>query len=376
MTDFAVEEFVTRLARTQQAMAEQELDAILLCTEAEIRYFSGFRTLFWQSPTRPWFMILPASGKPIALIPDIGVALMNSTWVEDIRSWSSPHPHDDGVSLLLDALSPFHRVGLPMGEEASLRMPLRDFYNVVRQRGTDFHDCSALLKGIRLIKSTAEIQLLEQICTIGAKAFARAPELFSAGMPLSEVFRAFRIALLEAGADDVPYLVGAAGQGGYADVISPPDGTALSMGDVLMLDTGATLHGYYCDFDRNFAIGHASDSAHQAYDRLWQATQAGIESARAGITCAELFHVIHNTLGGGTSDVGRYGHGLGIQLTEYPSIAPFDNTPLQPGMVMTIEPSLAIDDHTMMVHEENIVITEKAPRLLTQRAAQQIPVIM
>ncbi|MGB7271577.1 MAG: hypothetical protein WBC90_18895 [Albidovulum sp.] len=48
-------------------------------TEPEERYFSGFQTLSWQSPTRPWFLFVPAAGKPIANIPEIGAALMRRT---------------------------------------------------------------------------------------------------------------------------------------------------------------------------------------------------------------------------------------------------------------------------------------------------------
>jgi len=375
MVDFAVAEFEARMTLAQAAMAQAGLDAILLCTEAELRYFSGFRTQFWQSPTRPWFLVLPRDGAPIAVIPEIGADLMVRTWVRDIRTWASPDPIDDGVSLLVDVLSKYGKVGLPMGQEASLRMPLGDFYRVHKKSNVEFVDCSELIKAIRIVKSDAEIAILRKICGIGGTAFDQASDIFHAGLPLTEAFRAFKIALLEAGADDVPYLVGAAGQGGYGDVISPPDKTPLQDGDVLMLDTGASLQGYFCDFDRNFAIGSATDATKQAYEVLWQATQVGLRTARAGATCADLFHAMHASLGGGSSNVGRYGHGLGIQLTEYPSIASFDHTVLQPGMVMTLEPSLTISKGKMMVHEENILITDDAPVLLTKRAAPELPVI-
>ena len=115
MSDFATTEYEARMAKAQAAMNEAGLDALLLCTEAEVRYFSGFRTLFWQSPTRPWFLILPSSGEPIAIIPEIGAQLMASTWVNDIRTWSSPDPVDDGVSLLVDVLASYKTVGLPNG---------------------------------------------------------------------------------------------------------------------------------------------------------------------------------------------------------------------------------------------------------------------
>ena len=86
-------------------MAERGIDALLVCTEPEVRYFSGFLTPFWQSPTRPWFLVVPCSGKPVAVIPEIGVPLMSATWLDDIRSWPAPQPEDEGVSLLAEALA-------------------------------------------------------------------------------------------------------------------------------------------------------------------------------------------------------------------------------------------------------------------------------
>ena len=135
---FPVEEFEQRTSKAQKLLYESGFSALLVCTEPEVRYLTGFHTPFWQSPTRPWFVILPLSGKPIAVIPSIGEASMNETWLDDVRTWSSPNPLDEGLSLLTDTLKevlslnlkPFDeglKVGLPMGNETHLRMPLSDF---------------------------------------------------------------------------------------------------------------------------------------------------------------------------------------------------------------------------------------------------------
>ena len=133
MRGFAVSEYETRLARAQSMMAAQDLAALLLTTEAEIRYFTGFLTRFWESPSRPWFLVVPAAGKPVAVIPRIGAALMAQTWVSDIRTWSSPDPVDDGVTLLSDTLNeaaPHGRIGIPAGPETYLRIPQADWERV------------------------------------------------------------------------------------------------------------------------------------------------------------------------------------------------------------------------------------------------------
>ena len=86
-----------------------------------------------------------------------------------------------------------------------------------------------------------------------------------------------------------------------------------------MLDTGCVWDGYFNDFDRNFAIHHASESAKEAHHRLFDATEAALDEP--GITANDLFsvmdHVLRpNSAQRGGEEVGRYGHGLGIQLTE------------------------------------------------------------
>ncbi|MEP0155808.1 Xaa-Pro peptidase family protein [Pseudophaeobacter sp.] len=380
---FELAEFEARTQKAQALMAEQHLEGLLLMSEADVRYFSGFHTLFWQSPTRPWFLFVPAAGKPIAVIPEIGAALMRQTWIEDIRTWSAPAPQDDGISLLRDLLAPLAqrnaRLGILKGHETALRMPLGDWERLMQALpGLQLADATGLVQGVRMVKSAAEIEKLAHICAIGSASFDQVTAQVSQGMPLEEVFRTFRREALAQGADDVPYLVGGAGLGGYIDVISPPSRRPLQAGDVLMLDTGATWDGYFCDFDRNFAIGSADAAACRAYDVLWRATEAGLAAARPGNSCRDLFLAMQGVIAelddqGG--DIGRLGHGLGMQLTEQPSHASFDQTELQAGMVLTLEPSLCYGNSLIMVHEENIVIRPQGAELLTTRAAPELPVI-
>lgn len=380
---FAKAEYEARLARAQAKMAQEDLAGLLVMTEAEVRYFTGFQTLFWQSPTRPWFVFVPVEGKPIAIIPEIGQPLMAQSWITDIRTWSAPNPEDDGISLLTELLRPYatsgQKIGIPKGHETSLRMPLADYEAVIAALpGLVIKDATLIIQALRMVKSAAEIEKIRHICAIGSAAFADVPQIAEKGMPFDELFRAFRIRTLGHGADDVPYLVGGAGRGGYHDVISPPSARALQTGDVFMLDTGAVWDGYYCDFDRNFAIGAADDRAKHAYDVLWRATERGLSEAVPGQTCKGLFAAmaeITKQLDPSGGEIGRFGHGLGMQLTEQPSHASFDHTILEPGMVLTLEPSLSYGDHLIMVHEENILITEHGAELLTMRAAPSLPIL-
>ena len=112
---FETVEFEARTAKAQAKLARQDLAGLLLTSEPDIRYFTGFQTLFWQSPTRPWFLFVPQTGKPIAVIPEIGEALMSQSWIDDIRCWNAPTPDDDGLSILYDLLSPLEAKGEKIG---------------------------------------------------------------------------------------------------------------------------------------------------------------------------------------------------------------------------------------------------------------------
>ena len=379
---FPVEEFRRRTARAQQLMAEADIAALLLTTDADLRYFTGFLTRFWESPTRPWFLVLSASRDPIAVIPTIGAALMQTTWIEDIRTWRAPDAEDDGVSLLAETLCEVApggtRIGLPSGQGTYLRMPLDDWARMQRMLA-DRVICSdiKIIERLRVVKSPLEIEKVKESCAVANAAFDQVPTFASAGKSLQSVFRHFQMSCLENGADWVPYVAGGAGQGGYTDVISPATPRPLTRGDVLMLDTGLVRDGYFCDFDRNFSVGPPNGQVASAHARLIEATRKAFDLARPGATAQDLFRVMDEVVTGGAggSDAGRLGHGVGMQLTEPPSLTAEDTTQLMPGMVLTLEPGIGLGDGRIMVHEENIVVTEEGAAWLSAPQDTEIRVV-
>ncbi|WP_102109031.1 M24 family metallopeptidase [Oceaniglobus roseus] len=374
MSVFPVAEYRARLARAQGAMAGAGLTALLLTTEPEVRYFTGFLTRFWESPTRPWFVVVPAAGDPVAVIPSIGAPLMARGWLTDIRTWVSPDPANDGIPLLAETLREKGgaRIGLPSGPETHVRIPLESFRALTAavapaRLGGD----GGLMARLRAVKSPAEIALIRSACAIAGRAFARVPEIARPGVPLSQVFRDFQCLALAEGADWVPYLAGGAGPRGQGDVISPATDAPLAAGDVLMLDTGLVKGGYFCDFDRNFALGPVTREIDDAYRTLIEATRAAFGAARPGATARDLYAVMEGFLH--TGGQGRLGHGLGMQLTEGLSLIAADPTPLEPGMVLTLEPWIATGPGSLLVHEENIVITGGGAEWLTSPAPETLP---
>jgi len=380
---FSQSEFEARTAKAQELMKQHALGALLVTTEPEVRYYSGFHTLFWLSPARPWFLVIPASGKPIAVIPEIGRNSMSDTWITDIRTWPAPQPEDDGISLLVETLKevvgPHGKIGVPMGHETHIRMPGADF-DVLRERleGVEFVDATPIVRSQRMIKSSAEIDKIAYVCSLASDSFVDLPNLIGTGDSERQAFTKFRIDLLQRGADDVPYLVGSSGPGGFGDVIKQPSDRILSEGDMLLFDTGAVFDGYYCDFDRNYAFGHATDEMKRAYVAVYDATEAGLAAVRPGVKTSDLWAAMAKVLadnGSQGNDVGRLGHGLGMQLTEWPSHTQNDHTVIEEGMVLTLEPGMNFGPGLTMLHEENLVVRGDGPELLSTRAEPELPII-
>ncbi|MBY4891622.1 Xaa-Pro peptidase family protein [Rhodobacteraceae bacterium N5(2021)] len=379
---FPEAEFRDRTDRAQALMAKAGLSALLLTTEPEVRYYTGFLTRFWESPTRPWFVVIPASGAPIAVIPSIGAHLMGQTWLDDIRTWQAPDYDDDGIGLLAETLQevtpPDARIGVADQMESHLRMPLADFQTLKQSLGARrITGDATITRRLRMVKSRAELAKITCAAQIADRAFDRVAEIARVGIPLARVFRDFQRLCLEGGADWVPYLAGASEAGGYGDVISPATEAPLAAGDVLMLDTGLVWDGYFCDFDRNFSLGAPSAAVTEGHGRLIEATQAGFQAAKPGARICELFHAMTDIVnpGGAGSDAGRLGHGVGMQLTEWPSIIAADKTVLAEGMVLTLEPGVTLPDGKIMVHEENIVIEAQGARFLSSPQDREIRVI-
>jgi Xaa-Pro aminopeptidase len=266
-----------------------------------------------------------------------------------------------------------------MGQESHLRMPLAGYHALLAALpGVEVVDSTDIIRGLRAVKSESEVEKIAFACEVAGNAFDALPDHARTGLSEREIVRQFRIDLLGGGCDSAPYVIAGSGPGGYDSIIMGPTDRILSSRDVLIIDTGATFEGYFCDFDRNFAFDSADDLTRHAYEVCWQATEAGLQAARPGVSAESLCSAMANVLEEGGAlgnDVGRLGHGLGMNLTEWPSNKEGDLTVLKPGMVMTLEPGMLFAAGRMMVHEENILITDGAPKLLTRRAERELPII-
>lgn len=381
---FTTAEFHARIAGAQRLMTEGSLDAIVINSQKNVEYFSGFESDLWASPTRPFYVLIPREGDPVAVVPQGGdVPWLASSWVKQLETWPAPRPANEGVdevAALLKAMPRrFGRVGLEMGPESRIGMTLADALKLIEAvKPMEVADASVLCRALRIIKSPAEVARIRKACTIASNAFARLPSQVKPGMLDKEVVSVFSASMLADGADKVSFIAMGSGPGGYRSIIGRAENRVMATGDIFGIDTGAEVGGYFCDFDRSMSMGPPDDASAKAYEILYQATDAGIAAAKPGNRASDLYHAQVNCmtdLGGKPATMGRYGHGLGLALTEWPSNKPDDDTELKPGMVMTIEPGVDYGDGKVMVQEENLVITEDGCEMLSHRAPREMPVV-
>jgi Xaa-Pro aminopeptidase len=393
----AVAEYQARIARTQEDMAEERLDALLLTSEDNYRYLTGFDAPVWQNLTRPRYLVVPAAGPPILVVPAGNIVITERTtpWITDVRTWVAPDPVDDGVSLVVDALKaaagPFGRIGAELGPESRLTMPVGDFLRIREGIApAEVADGDAMLRRLRMVKSPAEIALMRYVSQLVSDAFEDLPDRLAVGDTERVAAARFQADVLAGGGEKIQYLVCTSGRNGYPCINLGPSDHALERGDVLIIDTGVSYAGYYCDFDRDYAFGPPCDEVRRAYDAVWRATEAGIAAAQPGATTTDVWRAQAEVIAEANGvpltkegfGAGRFGHGVGLRMCEPPSNSPDDETVLTPNMTLTIEPGIPFTAHgrdgperKILVHEENMVVTEDGADLLTRRAPPEIPVI-
>src|SRR6185312_8704968 len=120
---FTAAEFARRVERARALMTEQKLDGIMVTSEPNLEYLSGFVTQFaWASPTRPWYFVLPREGDAVAVIPEIGITnWLETSWCDKLVTWPSPTPENEGLDLLAAEIGKvkrnFGRFGVELGPE-------------------------------------------------------------------------------------------------------------------------------------------------------------------------------------------------------------------------------------------------------------------
>jgi Xaa-Pro aminopeptidase len=365
------QEYQARIARAQALMGQAGFDAVLLATGPNLFYFTGFPS--GRSGARPYILILPQSGAPIFIVHQARqYEVRQFTHLNDIRLYSqlSRAPIELISQVLVE--KDLQQVGLELSQEHYLDLQVADWQQLETAcPHLKFVDAAELLWQLRLVKSDLEIQALRRACRITELAYDQVYSQIRAGMTEAEIERRMLMAMISLGGQS-PWVLITSGEGYYDLVSKGGSERPIAPGDMVWMDAGCAVAGYYSDFSRAGVVGGPTEAQQQLQQRIHEITLAGLALVRPGVDAAAIARSCHHELAQLdlpiTSNIsglaGRVGHGLGLAMIEWPSINLESQITLQAGMVITVEPGVATTFGTFHV-EENVLVTETGYELLS-----------
>ena len=363
----AASERAARITRAQASLRAAGQHAFIAEAGATLEYFTGVP---WHRSERPLLLVLPVDGPPAL----IGPAFETHTLRErsgDLRLllWAE---HD----------SPYQRVGELLAEagattptptlaiEPTTRMFLLEGLRRAVPAAT-LVDGAPLVRACRSIKSPAELALLRRANEATKAALRRAAGHVRADMLEAELAAIVEAAQLAAGLERPWALVLFGSNAAF------PHGTRgarrLAAGDLVLVDCGASLHGYQSDITRTWPFGQVSAEARHAWSSVLAAQTAGIAELRPGQPCGVADAAARGLLaraGFGPDDrffTHRLGHGIGLETHEDPYLVRDNPTILAPGMTMSSEPGVYIPGKLGVRIEDIVAITETGAEVFGPR---------
>jgi Xaa-Pro aminopeptidase len=375
LPDFPELEWRSRIDRVQQLMSESSVDLLVLWSEKNIRYFSGFTSIHWNLPSlQPLVVLIPATGAPACITSEfLRTTTEAQSWIRDIRCRADVNEHSEAVlrQFPLDVAEEIRemgygtaRIALEMGSIGYMYIPrpLNDILGFMRALpDADFVDGDRIIWGCREIKSQLEIDRLVVAAGIHRKAMEAVVEGYRPGMTEAEVGTLFICTAYEAGAESVltgNIMCGAA-KDGVADTKHSFDGVTIGRDDHLELDLSVSYKGYWADMARVINVGPVGEAFAQESAALRRAFESVVEAARPGMSVRRLQEVFYAAGGCETPDE-MAGHGIGLDIHEPPMVTLDSDAMLKPGMTLEIEPFLLRGWRSRggggLFHYENLII--------------------
>jgi Xaa-Pro dipeptidase len=362
------EERRARIEKARRLMVENKIDATVLAGGTSMYYFTGTR---WGGSERTFAMVLPARGEPAWVVP--GFEEMRAREVihfgTDIRTWQEDEsPYKEIVRILKDRGISAGRVGI---EE---RMPFFIFDGIRKEApALEFTSADPVTAGCRMIKSPAEIALLQRANDITIACYRAALATLHEGMTPSE---------LRTNVEAAYHSLGVRGDVliGFGKYTAFPHGSIqpqkLREGDMVLVDDGCSVEGYGSDITRTTIFGKPTKRQTDVWNLELKAQNAALAAAKPGATCESVDAAARKVI----TDAGfgpdykvpglphRTGHGIGLDGHEWTYLVRGNKTRLQPGMCFSNEPMIAIYGEFGVRLEDCMYITEDGARMFTKQS--------
>jgi Xaa-Pro aminopeptidase len=358
----------TRIEKARRLMADQHLDAIFMESGTSLFYYTG---VLWGLSERTFGIVIPRKGEIAWVTPAFEEARARELikFGTDIRIWQEDEsPFMLVADILRDRGIATGRVGM----EERVRFFIADGVHLAAPH-LDVVSATPVTAGCRMIKSPAEIALMQHANDITIAAYKAAWATLHEGMSQGELARNITTAFQKLGADgDVSVQFG--------KYTAFPHGSAtpqhLKEGDVVMIDDGVKVEGYTADITRTGVFGTPTQHQRDIWDLERRAQDAGFKAAQIGVPCEDVDAAARKVItdagfGPGYKVPGlphRTGHGIGLDGHEWTYFVKGNKTPIQPGMCFSDEPTIAIYGEFGIRLEDCLHITDDGPKFFTTQA--------
>jgi Xaa-Pro aminopeptidase len=375
VTKFPAAEYEARYERLRTLMGDGGLDAVVVTNHQNVNYFAGITSILAGLPggygnVRPLIVVLPRDSAPVIIVQftDYGNAVANS-WIDDVRHWVDlPFTPALLEEVLCDKGLSQARIGMEFSRELHLCIPFNDFGTLkTNLPDADFTDAADIIWTLRMVKSAPEIECIRKAAQITAASLAENLPRIEAGMTERDAARMIGLGLINGGADKFNYVSSIAGRGTYDRFCQLPTDRVIETGDQLWCDLSAIYRDYCSDMSSFVVIGGASNEQQHLSEVARLVHLKTVDYMRPGLRARDVMAYVgrcYEDAGYGWNfDIGRCGHGVGLELAEQPSLDANSDVVLQPGMTLAFEPAI-LDDCGLFDMEEDIVITEDGCEVL------------
>jgi Xaa-Pro aminopeptidase len=347
-------EFHSRRERLADALSGRGAGALLIWTAPNVRYLSGF------TGDNAAMLVLP--GKAV-LFTDPRYTIQAGQQVScQVKICKGPLV--DGVAAALRKLGVL-RIGYAPG-----RMTCAVFQSLQSHlpMKASFEPVAGLVEELRMIKSAAELDLIRRSVELNSRAFELAVGRVRPGMTEQDLAAEIEYRMRRLGAEKPAFETIVAGGRRSALPHAQPTAARLASGDLVVVDMGAFCDGYASDMTRMLFLGKPGARVKGIYRAVLEAQLAAIDRVRAGVAAYQVDAAARRVLrahGYDRAFVHSTGHGLGLEIHEPPRLGKRDKTILQPGMAITIEPGVYLEDFGGIRIEDTVEVTETGCKILT-----------
>jgi Xaa-Pro dipeptidase len=366
-----IQERTERQEKARQLMRANGMDAILLGPGTSLRYFAGIQ---WWGSERLFGMVLPAKGQPFFVCPGFERGrteeqLANSPQANspDIRVWQEDENPNQRVA---QGLRDLGMSAGTLGMEETVKFVFSDSIAKAAPQAKIVSG-TPVTAGCRMIKSAQELALMRLACKATMSVYEAVFKSLQPGMTDSDVRNLVHVGYERVGfAGDVIVAIGE--NSGLPHGSTVPQ--VVREGSIILLDDGCDVEGYTSDITRTFVLGKPIDKMKTVFDAVHRAQSAALAAARPGVSCESVDAAARKVI----TDAGfgpdykffthRVGHGMGMDVHEWPYLVRGNTTKLEPNMMFSDEPGIYIAGEFGIRLEDDMHITENDAELLTPQS--------